>query len=182
MEIDSFVPKFDKVIDHLVDNLKGLRSGRATPALVEDIMVESYGTKMPLKQLANISVPQPRLLVIEPWDKNTLKDIEKALYDAGTNLSIVNDGEAIRINLPTMTEEDKQAIVKLVHKYLEEARIGVRQVREEMMKKLKQEKEAKEISEDDFFHLQKKVQELVDNYNNKIKEIGKQKEEEVLSV
>ncbi len=182
MEIDSFIPKFDKVIDHLVDNLKGLRSGRATPALVEDVMVESYGSKMPLKQLANISVPQPRLLVIEPWDKNTLKDIEKALYDAGTNLSIVNDGEVIRINLPTMTEEDKQAIVKLVHKYLEEARIGIRQVREEMMRKLKQEKEAKEISEDDFFHLQKKVQELVDDYNNKIKELGQQKEEEVLSV
>ncbi len=182
MDIDSFKPKFDKAIDHLIENLNGLRSNRATPALVENIMVESYGTKMPLKQLANISVPQPRLLVIEPWDKNSLKDIEKGIHEAGTNLPVVNDGDVLRINLPTMTEEDKKGIVKLVHQYLEEAKISIRHIREEMMKQLKQEKENGEISEDDFFHQQKAVQQLVDEYNSKIKELGEAKEKEIMTV
>ncbi len=182
MDIEIFDPEFTKGIEHLKKDLQSLRSGRATPVLVENIQVESYGVKTPIIQLSNIHAPEPRLLVIEPWDKNLIKEIEKAISDSGINLSPSNDGNVIRIQIPPMTEESRKEIAKILHQKLEEARIVVRHVREEMMKELKSEKESGEISEDDYFNLQKKVQEKVDHYNNVIKELGDKKEEEIMTV
>jgi len=182
MEMGILTEDFDKAIEHLKKNLKTIRSGRATPALVEHIQVESYGTRTPLQGLASINTPEPRLLTIEPWDKGIIKDIEKALADANLNLPVANDGNIIRINMPPMTEEDREKYVKVLHQYLEDAKVVVRQVREDAMKKLKNEKESGDIGEDDFFHQQKQVQEMVDTYNEKIKEVGEAKEKEIMTV
>lgn len=182
MDIEIFNSEFNKGIEHLKKDLQSLRSGRATPALVENIQVDSYSVKTPIIQLANIHTPEFRLLVIEPWDKTLIKDIEKAINDAGINLSPTNDGNVIRIKIPPMTEESRKEIVKILHQKLEEARIVVRHTREEIMKELKNEKETGKIGEDDYFSQQKKIQEKVDYYNNIIKELGDKKEEEIMTV
>lgn len=180
--MENYTQQFDKAIEHLQADLKAMRSGRATPALVENIPVESYGTKMPLKQLANIHTPEPRLLVIEPWDKSLLKEVEKAVAEGSVNLTPNNDGNVIRIQIPPLTEETRRDIIKILHQKLEGCRISIRKIREDVMKELKNQKEKNEISEDDYFKQQKQVQEDVDRYNDRVKVVGEQKEKEIMTV
>ncbi len=174
--------QFTKILEHLKIELQTLRSGRATPALVENIPINAYNVRTPLKQLASIHTPEPRLIVIEPWDKGLLKDVEKGILEAQINLTPNNDGAVIRIQIPPLTEETRRDIIKILNQKLEESRISVRRIREEIIKILKANKEKGEIGEDEFFKQQKQLQSEVDSYNEQIKELGEQKEKEIMSV
>ncbi len=174
--------EFNNILEHLNLDLKSLRSGRATPALVENIQINAYNIRTPLKQLASIHTPEPRLIVIEPWDKSLLKEIEKGIMEARLNLTPNNDGSVIRIQVPPLTEESRRDIIKILHQKLEDSKIAVRKLREQIIKNLKNQKDNGEISEDDFFKFQKQLQSQVDEYNEKINKLGKQKEEEIMTV
>lgn len=162
--------------------LKNIRTGRATPALVEDLKVSYYGTPTPLKQVASISVSDARTIVISPWSKDTLVEIEKSINESEMNLSPNNDGNVIRINLPALTEERRKELVKILNKKTEEGRIRIRKVREEVWDEIQQKVKNGEISEDDKFRAKDKLQEIVDQFNGKIEQASKKKEEEIMQV
>lgn len=174
--------KFNKIKEHLSAELASIRTGRAAPALVEQVRVEAYGTFTPLVELASIAAPEIRLLVIQPWDKSILKDIERALQTANLGVSPVVESNLIRINLPQLSEERRKELVKLVGRKLEEARTAVRNVREEILKSAKDNKTKGEITEDDLYKLQKEMQKLVDDINVAIKAVGDEKEKEVMTI
>jgi len=164
------------------NELASLSVGRATPHLVEDVMVDYYGTPTPLKQLATISIPDPRTITIAPFDRSKLKDIEKAINLAQLGLNPGNNGDVIRIPVPQPTEERRKEMVKLLNKILENARIGVRNAREDAMKEIKNAFNAGEISEDDRFGQQEDIQKQVNEANAKLEEEAKKKEAEILTV
>ncbi len=174
--------KFAKVVEHLEAELAGIRSGRATPALVEHVKVEAYGTLTPLIELASITAPEPRLIVVSPWDKSIVKDAEKALQAANLGVNPSVDGVVIRLNFPSLTEERRKELVKMVQHKLEEARVSVRGVREDILKELKAQKADGSLSEDAFFASQKELQTLVDKQNDTIKQMGEQKEQEIMTI
>lgn len=159
-----------------------LSIGRATPQLVEDIAVDYYGMPTPLKQLATIAIPDPRTITIQPFDKSKLRDIEKAINLAQLGLNPNNNGDIIRIAVPQPTEERRKELVKLLNKILENARIGVRNAREEAMKEIKNLEKAGEISEDDRFTEQENIQEMIKEANSKLEEEAKKKENEIMTV
>ena len=168
---------FEKILEHLKKELAGIRTGRAHSSLVEDIAVESYGAKMPLKQLASVSIPEPRVIVISPWDKNAIKDIQRAIETA-LNMGVQNDGNIIRVSLPTLTEESRKELVKVVGKKLEEARVSMRAIRHEEIDKL----EKTSLSEEEVESIKKKIQDEVDKFNSDSKKMADDKEEEVMKV
>jgi ribosome recycling factor len=174
--------KLEKVVASLKNEVSSLRTGRATPALVEDLEVEYYGAKTPLKAVAAISSPEPRTLVIQPWDKAALQPIEKAIQSSSLGLNPVTDRDIIRLSIPQLTEERRKELVKTLGKYLEEARIRVRQERESVIKDLDRKEKAKEISEDEKFRQKNDTQKIVDEVNKKIEEIGEAKEKEIMTV
>lgn len=178
---DSAV-KFAKVMEHLATELSGIRSGRATPALVEHVKVEAYGTMTPLIELASITAPEPRLIVVSPWDKSIVKDVEKSLQAANLGVNPSVDGVVIRLNFPALTEDRRKDLVKMVQHKLEEARVSVRGVREDVLKELKAQKTDGSLGEDAFFAAQKELQTLVDKQNDAIKQMGEQKEQEILTI
>lgn len=180
--IDNYKESFDKAIEHLKTEITSLRTGRATPALVEDMSVEAYGVKQQLKAIASISVADAKTLNIQPWDKGVLHDIEVAIRNSDLGLNPVNDGTMIRLILPDLTSERRQELIKVLNKKLEETRIVVRKVREEIRDAVHKAEEVKEISEDDRFFLFEKIDELVKEYNEQIKHIGAEKEEDILKV
>jgi len=169
-------------IQALSDDLSRIRTGRATPALVEKLSVEYYGTPTPLMQLASISVPEPRSLLIKPFDPSSLKTIERAILASDLGLTPNNDGRAIRLNLPALTEERRQELVKIVHHRVEEARVAVRNVRRDLMKDLKEMESEKMISEDDRKRGEDELQKTTDRFIEKIDEVGKEKEAEILEI
>lgn len=166
-----------KVID---DELKGIRTGRASPSILQGIKVEYYGTKIPINQVASITVPQPDLLVIHPWDKNALPEIEKAIRVSDLGLNPSNDGNVIRIPIPPLTEERRKELVKLVRKLAEEGRVAIRNIRRDANEKVRKLKKDGEISEDDAMRLEKEIQKLTDEFIEKIDEILKHKEREIM--
>jgi len=168
---------FEKILEHLKKELAGIRTGRAHSSLVEDIAVESYGAKMPLKQLASVSIPESRLIVVSPWDKNAIKDIQRAIETA-LNMGVQNDGNIIRVSLPTLTEESRKELVKVVGKKLEEARVSMRAIRHEEIDKL----EKTSLSEEEVESIKKKIQDEVDKFNSDSKKMADDKEEEVMKV
>jgi ribosome recycling factor len=169
-------------IQALSDDLSRIRTGRATPALVEKLSVDYYGTPTPLMQLASISVPEPRSLLIKPFDPSSLKTIERAILASDLGLTPNNDGRAIRLNLPALTEERRQELVKIVHHRVEEARVAVRNVRRDLMKDLKEMESEKMISEDDRKRGEDELQKTTDRFIEKIDEVGKEKEAEILEI
>jgi ribosome recycling factor len=171
-----------KSVEVLQDDLLTLRTGRASPALVEKLPVEYFGSLMPLNQLASIAVPEPRLLVIKPWDASTLSEIERAILKSDLGLTPMSDGKLIRLNIPRLTEERRRELVKLVARRVEEARVAVRNLRRDALQDLKDFEKEKVISEDDFFHGKDRVQELTDEFMKQIDEIGKRKEAEVMEI
>ncbi len=173
---------FEKVMQHLHHELSSVRTGRANPALLSTVMVESYGAKMPLEHVASVTVSDAKTLTISPWDKSQMQAIEKGILAANLGLNPSNDGSNIRINLPPLNEERRKEMVKLVGQIAEQARVGIRQVREEIMKEMKRGKEDGEISEDDLGRGQKKVQEIIDDYNKQTKELAEAKEQELMTV
>lgn len=180
--LDELRERMQKSVEALQDDFLSLRTGRASPALVEKLPIEYYGSMTPLNQMASIAVPEPRLLVIRPWDPSALPAIERALLRSDLGLTPMNDGKLIRLNIPRLTEERRRELVKVVAKRAEEARISVRNLRRDALQDLKEFEQEKMISEDDFYRGKDKVQDLTNEFIEKIDEMGKRKEEEVMEI
>ncbi len=169
-------------ISALGNDLSAIRTGRASPALVERLEVQYYGSPTPLQQLATISAPEPRLLTIKPFDPASLKDIERAILASELGLTPNNDGKLIRLSIPSLTEERRKQLTKVVHHRLEEARVAVRNVRRAAHEDLREFEKEKLISEDDLKHGETELQKLTDKYVEKIDESGKRKEAEIMEI
>ena len=169
-------------IEALEEDLSTIRTGRASPALIEKLLVEYYGTPTQLVQLATISVPEPRMLLVRPFDATTLRTIERAIQASDLGLNPNNDGKAIRLILPPLTEDRRHDLVKLVHNRLEEARIAIRNIRRDSIKDLREFEEEKMISEDDLKKGEIDAQKLTDQYIEIVNGIGVHKEKEIMEV
>jgi ribosome recycling factor len=169
-------------IQALEEDLGGIRTGRASPTLVERLMVDYYDMPTPLIQLASISVPEPRTLMIRPFDATTMKTIERAIMASDLGLTPNNDGKAIRLNLPPLTEERRRDLVKVVHHRVEDARVATRNVRRDSIKDLREFMDEKMISEDDCERGEEELQKITDRFIEGINEIGERKEKEILEV
>jgi len=174
--------RMKSAIQNLEDSLATIRTGRASPALVEKLPIDYYGSPTPLMQLATISVPEPRALLIRPFDGSSLKTIERAIIASDLGLTPNNDGKVIRLNLPPLTEDRRRDLVKIVHNRLEECRVSVRNVRRDLMKDLREFENEKMISEDDLKKGEEELQKLTDKMVSLIEEIGKRKEKEIMEV
>lgn len=182
--LSSLNDDMEKVLDSLKRDLVAVRTGRASPGLIENLQVfiQAYGSAMPLNRLASIAAPDARLLVVNPWDKTTLHDIERAIASAGMGFNPGNDGHIIRIPIPALTGERRQALVKVVKKAGEEGKVRVRAVRREYNELFKTLHDDKEITEDDLKRLLEKVQQVTDAHVKKVDDICAAKEREVLEV
>jgi ribosome recycling factor len=169
-------------IQSLEEDLAGIRTGRANPALVEKMQVEYYGSPTPLQQLASIGVPEPRMLLIRPFDPATLRDIERAILASDLGLTPNSDGKAIRLNLPPLTEERRRELVKIVKNRVEDARVAIRNVRRDNIKDLRDFENEKMISEDDLKRGEQELQKITDGFIEDVNAIGERKETEVLEV
>lgn len=174
--------RMKKSVEALQADLINIRTGRASPALVERLQVDYYGTLVPLNQLSTISVPEPRLMVIRPYDPSSLPEIEKAILKSELGLTPGNDGKVIRLSVPRLTEERRRELVKMVQKRVEEGRIAVRNCRRDGLHDMRELEKEKLISEDDHFRGKDRMQELTDNYVEKMDEIGAAKEEQIMEV
>lgn len=174
--------KMQKALEALKKNLSGVRTGRANPSLLDHIKVSYYGSDVPLKQIAQVSAPEPRSLVITPFDKNSSVDIEKALMSSDLGLNPRRDANVIRLSLPSPSEERRKELVKTVKKESEESKVALRNIRREAVEALKKKKNEKQITEDDEKTQDKKVQELTDKYSADIDKILHSKEKEILEV
>lgn len=174
--------KMEASLQALREDLSVIRTGRASPALVEKLQVEYYGQPTPLVQLATISVPEPRQLLIRPFDAGSMDDVEKAIHTSDLGLTPSNDGKVIRLSLPQLTEERRRELVKVVQARVEEARISVRNTRRDSIKDLRDFESEKMIGEDDMHRGEEEMQKLTDDYIQKIDEAGEKKEKEVMEV
>ena len=174
--------KMSKQVDFFKAELATIRAGRANPALVNDLMVDYYGTKTPLHQMASISAPEPRLLVIEPWDKNSLADVERAIMTSDLGIMPNNDGNVIRLAIPQLTEERRRDLVNMANRKAEENRVAVRNMRRDFNDQIKKAQREGEVSEDEARRLLDEVQKITDRNIDRIDEAMKQKEEEIMEV
>jgi len=169
-------------IQSLQDDLAGIRTGRANPGLVEKLSVEYYGSPVPLIQLATISVPEPRQLLIKPFDAGSIKDIDRAIQSSNLGLTPINDGKVIRLNLPVLTEDRRRELSKFVNSRLEEARVAVRNVRRDAIKDMREFETEKLISEDELKRGEGDIQKLTDKIVEEITSIGAEKEKEIMEI
>ncbi len=174
--------KFNKVIEFLKHDISGLRTGRATPALVEDIVVEAYGVKQPLKAVASISVQDAKTLAISPWDRTIISAVESGLRNSNLGINPVNDGKLIRLPLPELNQERRQELIKVLHQKLESSRVSVRKIREEVRTEIEEMEKEKLISEDEKFKQLDELEKIVKDFNEKIKEVGEEKETEINTI
>jgi len=181
-KIRELKQKFEQIIDKLNKDFGNVRTGRASTALVENMMVAYYGSTIPLKQMASLSTPDPSQIVIQPWDRNALGDIELAVKNSDLSLSPTNDGNVIRIILPAMTQERREDIIRTVQKKGEEARVALRNVRGEVWEEIQQMEKLSKITEDDRYLAEKEINDLIDEYNKKIQNLVENKEKEVRSI
>ncbi len=180
--IKEKMPSFEGVVEHFSSEVSKIRTGRAHPGLVENLSVDYYGTRTPLRQMAAISIPEARQILISPWDKGSLALIEAAFRESDLGLNPGNDGVALRITLPALNEETRKNLVKSLNQRAEEGRIAVRNVREEIWKDMQDLEKSGDISEDDKFSGKEELQKVVDEYNQKLESLRKKKEEEILIV
>lgn len=180
--LDDAKIRMEKAMEALHRELTAVRTGRASPSLVERITVEQYGTEMPLNQLANIAAPEARMLTISPWDKSSLGAIEKAIRKSELGLNPTNDGTMIRVVIPQLTEERRKQMVKIVHTKVEEGKIAVRNIRRDAISQAKEFKDEKMISEDDERRAEERIQELTNKFTAQADQIGKDKERDVMQV
>ena len=171
--------KMKKSLSLLAQELAKLRTGRASPALLESIKVEYYGSHLPLNQMATISIPEPRLIIIQPWDKTALQSVEKAIFKSAIGLTPSNDGNVIRLAVPPLTTERREELIKLTLRMAEEAKVAVRNIRREANNEIKKLEKEKKISEDAAFKAQEDIQHATDQYIKKIDEVQKEKEKEI---
>lgn len=174
--------KMTRAIETLQRELGNVRTGRAAPGLVERVPVEIYGSAMPLSQVATISAPEARLLVIQPWDRSSLPAIEKAILKSDLGLNPASDGTVIRLSIPPLTEDRRKDLVKTVRKKLEDERVVVRNIRRDAVEELRREEKDKKISADEQKRGQDRLQKLTDRYIAELEKIGEQKETDLLSV
>jgi ribosome recycling factor len=172
----------EKAVEAMRREFTSVRTGKATPALLDTVRVDAYGSKMPINQVGTVSAPEPRLLIIQPWDKGLLKAIETGITQADLGLNPSNDGNIIRVPIPQLTEERRKDMVKLLHKLAEEGRVAIRHARQEANKELKKQQGDHTISEDDAHRQMEQVQKLTDEYIAKIDQLLKGKEQEVMEV
>ncbi|MBX4201141.1 ribosome recycling factor [Candidatus Parcubacteria bacterium] len=178
--IDKAKPEFDKALKFLTGEIDKIRTSRATPSLVEDIQVTAFGANYSLNQLAAISCPEPSQIVIQPWDASYIEPIEKAIGNSGLGMSAVVDKNLIRLNLPTLTEEYRKSLVKVLNQKAEDGRQTMRHAREEAWNKIQKAEKAGDLSEDDKFKGKDELQKLIDEYNKKIKELVERKERDLM--
>jgi ribosome recycling factor len=171
-----------KAVQSLEEDLAGVRTGRASPALVEKIHVEYYGSEMPLNQMANVSVPEARVIAIQPWDRGAMPAIEKAILKSDLGLTPNNDGQIIRITLPQLTQDRRKELVKVVHRRLEEGRVAIRNVRRDVLDHFKQLRKENLATEDDVRGAEARLQKLTDRYVADADKVGQRKEAEILEV
>lgn len=178
--IDKIKPELDKATSFLERELGKIRTGRASPSLVEDIVVECFGQKFPLRQLGAISSPEPKQILIQPWDKSYIEGIVKALEQTGIGANPIVDKDVVRINLPPLSEEYRKNLLHLISEKQEESRKTIRRWREEVWDEIQEKFKEGEIREDDKFRAKDDIQDLIDKYNEKIDEIGEKKKKEIL--
>jgi ribosome recycling factor len=169
----------DKAVEAVRREFSTVRTGKATPALLDLVKVEAYGSEMPLNQVASVAAPEPKLLTVQPWDKSLLKVVEKALLASDLGLTPSNDGNLIRLPIPPLTEERRKELVKIVHKFAEEGRVAVRHARTEAFTRIKK---TEHVSEDDKKHAEKEVQKVHDDHLRMIEDAVKAKESEMMEV
>ncbi|MFZ6026930.1 MAG: ribosome recycling factor [Chloroflexota bacterium] len=174
--------RMKSAIQALEDELAGIRTGRASPALVERLSVEYYGSPTPLLQLATVSVPEPRMLAIRPFDSTTIKAIERAILASDLGLTPNNDGKIIRLNLPPLTEERRRELVKVVHHRAEDSRVAIRNVRRDVVKDMREFEEEKLISEDELKKGEEEIQKITDRFVEEVGQVATRKEKEILEV
>ena len=174
--------KMQKAVNILTHELATIRTGRATPALVEHIKVDYHGVLTPLNQIGSISVPEAKMLLIQPWDRTSIRDIEKALLKSDLGLNPNSDGNTIRIVIPALTEERRRELIKSVHRRLEETRIALRNIRRDGIESLKKAEKEKQISQDQLTRASDQIQKLIDSFIDKVNKIGQDKEKEIMEV
>jgi|SRR5687768_10672294 len=172
----------EKAVEAMRREFTSVRTGKAAPSLLDTVRVEAYGSRVPMNQVATVSAPEPRMLIIQPWDKSLMHAIEKAITTADLGLNPASDGNVIRVPVPALTEERRREFVKTLHKLAEEGRVAIRHARQEANKELKKKQGAHEISEDDARRHMDEVQKMTDNYIHKVDELLKSKEQEVMEV
>ncbi len=174
--------RMNKRVDGFHSELKTIRAGRANASVLDKISIDYYGSPTPVQQIGSISSPEPRMLVIQPWDASILGEIEKAIQKSEIGISPQNDGKVIRLNFPPLTEERRKELVKQVKKYSEEAKVQIRNIRRDSLEDFKAKKKASEITEDDLKNIEKDIQTLTDKYIKEIDDITSDKEKEILEV
>jgi ribosome recycling factor len=174
--------KMKKSVEAIQRELATIRTGRASPALIEHVKVDYAGAVLPLNQLASITTPGPNMLVVQAWDRNSMNSIEKAILKSELGLTPINDGRVIRINIPPLSEERRQDLLKIVRRRVEEGRVAIRNVRRDALEELKAQEKNKDISQDQHKQLQNQLQKLTDHYIALVEQAGKDKEKEVMEV
>ena len=174
--------RMQKAVEALKQDITSIRTGRASSALIERITVDYYGTPTPINQVASISIPEARLLVIQPWDRKMLIDIEKAIQKSDLGINPNNDGQVIRLAIPPLNEERRRDMVKTLHKKLDEHKVAIRNVRRDAQDKLRDREKKKEVSEDELKRSTERLQKLTDRYIDEMDKVGKTKELEILEV
>ena len=177
-----FEEKMNSSVNHLIHELASIRAGRANPAILDKVTVDYYGSPTPIQQIASVSTPDARSLLIQPWDASVLKGIEKAILASDLGLNPQNDGRTIRLIFPALTEERRRDLVKQVKKYGEEAKVAVRNIRRDAMDKFKAQKKKSEITEDDLKIIEKDLQKLTDDYIKEVERIADEKEKELMEI
>lgn len=180
--IKPYDDKMTKTIDVLARSFAAIRAGRANPAVLDKIAVDYYGTPTPIGQMAAVSVSDARTLVIQPWDKSTMKSIEKAILSSDIGINPNNDGTAIRLNFPPLTEERRKEICKTISKEAEEGKVAIRSIRRDANDKFKAQKKTSEITEDDLKNLEKEMQDVTDKYIKDIDKMAAVKEKEIMEI
>ena len=179
MDLKQYSDQFDKAIEHYKTDINSIRTNRATPALLENIQVEVYGSKMPLIQLASIQAPEPKTLTIEPWDKQIIKDIEKAIQTSSLGLSLVSQGNFLRVSIPSLTEESRRDLIKALNYKTEKARQSIRGTRDYIKDEINSAEKNKEISQDEKYQLLKDLDDMTRQFMEQAEQIESKKIDEI---
>ena len=184
--MNQFMQKYDAefngVVDHYKQELGGIRAGRANPAMVENILADMYGVKTPIKQMASIGVQEARTMVIQPWDKNLIKEIEKAITMANLGLSVSSEALLVRVTVPQMTEENRKDLIKIMNEKLEAAKVSLRGVREKVKEEIVEAQKGSDITEDDRYQYVEEMEKKVAELNKVLQDLTESKEKEIMSV
>lgn len=178
----EFEHKMQKTVEHLEQQFATVRAGRANAGVLDQIQVMYYGSPTPIQQVASVSVPDPRTLMIQPWDSSVLREIEKAILSSDLGINPQNDGKVIRLVFPQLTEERRKDLAKQVKKYGEESKVAVRNIRRDAMEKFKKQQKASEITEDDYKGIEKDIQKMTDDYIKKVEALSEKKEKELFEI